>query len=142
LMGEDYVGDPTRDGMLNLTKTVVGENLLPIWVQSVAWEGGEAAGRTLRGAVEFTGGRAYPEYELSPEQVQWRAYREIEDKVWSQYPRDYRDVSDKSKKLDKYEAKRLLMKYPGVVMAMKRIEQEKGRWLQLNRRMLGGGASA
>uniref|UniRef100_A0A6M3XES0 Large polyvalent protein associated domain-containing protein n=1 Tax=viral metagenome TaxID=1070528 RepID=A0A6M3XES0_9ZZZZ len=60
ITGKDYMGDPTRDGLLNLTETVVGENLLPIWVQSVTTEGGELKERVLRGLTEFGGGRAYP----------------------------------------------------------------------------------
>ena len=60
ITGKDYAGDPTRDGLLSLTKTVVGENMLPIWVQSVVFEGGDLPGRLTRGMSEFVGGRAYP----------------------------------------------------------------------------------
>ncbi len=60
ITGKNYIGDPTRDGLLSLTKTVIGENMLPIWVQSVVFEGGELPGRLTRGITEFAGGRAYP----------------------------------------------------------------------------------
>ncbi len=61
ITGKDFIGDPTRDGLPNLTKTVLAENLLPIWVQSVALEGGDFAGRVTRGIGEFGGLRAYPQ---------------------------------------------------------------------------------
>jgi len=78
LMGKDYIGDPTRpgkgvtgyggitgvgEGMLGLTKRVIADNLLPIWVQSAVLEGSESGGLTgmgTRSATEFVGGRAYP----------------------------------------------------------------------------------
>ena len=59
ITGRDFLGDPTRDGMLDLTKTVLGENLMPIWVESLLFEGGDAKGRAVRGAGEFFGLRAY-----------------------------------------------------------------------------------
>ncbi len=60
ISGKDFMGDPTRDGLLSLTKTVIGENMMPIWTQSVAFEGGDFAGRVARGLGEFGGMRAYP----------------------------------------------------------------------------------
>lgn len=60
ITGKNYIGDPTRDGLPSLTKTVLGENLLPIWVQSVAFEGGDFSGRVVRGMSEFAGMRGYP----------------------------------------------------------------------------------
>jgi len=60
ITGKNYMGDPTRDGLPNLTKTLLGENLLPIWVQSVAFEGGDFSGRVTRGLAEFGGMRGYP----------------------------------------------------------------------------------
>ncbi len=61
ITGKDFIGDPTRDGLPSLTRTVLGENLLPIWVQSLAFEGGDFAGRITRGIGEFGGLRAYPQ---------------------------------------------------------------------------------
>ena len=60
LTGRDYIGDPTRDGMLTVTRKVIVENLLPVWVNSVLWEGSDIQQRLFRGAMEFVGGRAYP----------------------------------------------------------------------------------
>ncbi len=61
LTGRNYIGDPTRDGMLSFSKEIIAGNLLPIWVQSTLLEGGDVKGRTIRGIAEFFGGRAYPE---------------------------------------------------------------------------------
>jgi len=61
ITGRNYIGDPTRDGMLSFTKNVLAENLLPVWVQSTLLEGGDVKGRTVRGIAEFMGGRGYPE---------------------------------------------------------------------------------
>ena len=79
LIGQNYIGDPTRDGMLNLSKTVIGENLVPIWMQSMIWEGGDFAGRGVRGATEFLGGRTYPmtpyqELEQSRDEIAQQTY--------------------------------------------------------------------
>lgn len=60
ITGKNYMGDPTRDGLPSLTRTILGENLLPIWVQSVALEGGDFSGRVTRGMAEFAGMRGYP----------------------------------------------------------------------------------
>ena len=75
ITGTDYIGEPTRggktgpfgtevpwvtEGALKLTKRVVADNLLPIWVQSVLLEGGDLSGRLTRGTAEFFGGRSYP----------------------------------------------------------------------------------
>lgn len=60
ITGKNYVGDPTRDGLMSLSRTVIGENLLPIWVQSVAFEGGDLKGRMTRALAEFGGARGYP----------------------------------------------------------------------------------
>ncbi len=61
ITGRNYIGDPTRDGMLSFSKEMLAGNLLPIWVQSVLLEGGNVTGRITRGITEFFGGRAYPE---------------------------------------------------------------------------------
>ncbi len=68
LTGRDYIGEPTRpgkgvsvgEGMLALTKTVIADNLVPIWLQSIALQGGDIEQRLTRGVVEFFGGRSYP----------------------------------------------------------------------------------
>ncbi|KKN29348.1 hypothetical protein LCGC14_0845090 [marine sediment metagenome] len=70
ITGKDFMGDPTRDGLPSLTRTILAENLLPIWVQSVALEGGDFSGRLTRGLGEFAGMRAYPQ----------SAFAELKDK--------------------------------------------------------------
>lgn len=60
LAGRDYIGDPTRDGLLSFTETVA-ENFMPIWTQTVLLEGGDLRGRAIRGISEFMGGRGYPD---------------------------------------------------------------------------------
>lgn len=70
ITGKNFVGDPTRDGLPSIARTVLAENLLPIWVQSVALEGGDFAGKFTRGLGEFAGLRAYPA----------SAYSELRDK--------------------------------------------------------------
>lgn len=66
LTGKNYIGDPSRDGLLSLSKTVIAENMLPIWIQSVALEGGDIPQRVTRGAAEFAGLRTSP---MSPSQL-------------------------------------------------------------------------
>jgi len=61
LTGRNYIGDPVRDNALQFSKEIVVSQLLPIWVESVLYEGGSLGERTIRGAGEFFGGRAYPE---------------------------------------------------------------------------------
>jgi len=82
-------------------------------------------------------------YKQTPEQLfrqqKEAAYIEIENTVWSKYPPNYRNIAEESEKLkreDKYKAKRLLMQYPAIVMAMNKIEAEKERWLLQNKRAL------
>lgn len=60
LIGRRFMGDPSRDGLISLTETVLIQNLLPIYVQSMILEGGSIKGRLVRGAFEFIGFRAYP----------------------------------------------------------------------------------
>ena len=61
LTGKDYIGDPTTDGKLQFTETVA-KRFMPIWVSSVAFEGGTPIERVTRGASEFSGFRANPEF--------------------------------------------------------------------------------
>ncbi|HZA22149.1 MAG TPA: hypothetical protein VFA32_06015, partial [Dehalococcoidia bacterium] len=67
LTGEDYLGEPiTRDfsgDPLEAARSLgrrVGENFIPLWVQSTAFGGGTAKERVVRGVAEFWGVRAYP----------------------------------------------------------------------------------
>jgi len=69
--GKDFIGDPTRDGLLSFTKTMA-ENVMPIWVQTVAFEGGTPLERATRGAAEFFGMRAYPRIILRELAGEWK----------------------------------------------------------------------
>ena len=68
--GKDYIGDPTREGLLDFTETVL-KRFAPIWTQTVAFEGGTALGRGVRGAGEFFGLRAYPVNRLFELEQEW-----------------------------------------------------------------------
>lgn len=60
LTGKDFAGDPTRDNLLQLSNTVLAQNLLPASIQSALLNGGDLSGRVARGAAEFFGWRASP----------------------------------------------------------------------------------
>ena len=70
--GADYIGEPTDEGLISFTRTV-GENFMPIWIQSVALEGGTVGGRAARGVGEFAGLRAYPRNLLRETRAEWEA---------------------------------------------------------------------
>lgn len=72
LSGRDFIGEPSRDGLVSFTNTV-GENFMPIWVQSVALEGGTIQERATRGAAEFSGLRAYPRNRLREARTEWQS---------------------------------------------------------------------
>ena len=55
----DFVGDPVKS-VLSIGKRL-GENAIPIWVQSMLFEGGTPEGRLSRGVGEFGGLRAFPQ---------------------------------------------------------------------------------
>ncbi len=65
ITGKNYMGDPTRNNLLSLSKTVIAENVLPLWIQSVAFEGGDITTRAAGAAMQFVGMRQYP---LTPTQ--------------------------------------------------------------------------
>ena len=71
LIGTDYIGDETRDGLLSFTRTL-GKNFIPVWVESFALDGGSLLERAIRGGVEFFGGRAYPVNITSKLYHEWR----------------------------------------------------------------------
>ena len=72
LSGKDYIGDPTRDGLVSFTETV-GKNFMPIWISSVAFEGGDAVGRATRAGAEFAGGRSYPRNRIIEVRSDWES---------------------------------------------------------------------
>jgi len=87
ITGRNYIGDPTRDGMVSFNKEIIAGNLLPIWVQSVLLEGGDVKGRTVRGIAEFFGGRSYPE-------PVWNTVGKLRDKYAKQdFNKKYEDLN-------------------------------------------------
>ena len=71
ITGKNFVGDPTRDGMLSFTKALASR-LLPKWSQSILLEGGNIEGKLARGAASFFGLRA----RSISKWEQWTAYVE------------------------------------------------------------------
>ncbi|KKM24090.1 hypothetical protein LCGC14_1608600, partial [marine sediment metagenome] len=59
--GRDAIGDPTRTDGLTFLQKILLENVTPIWVASVLFDGGTPEQKALRGLAEFGGLRAYPE---------------------------------------------------------------------------------
>jgi hypothetical protein len=73
--GEDYLGYPTRNNVMDITDTVIARNLMPFWMHSVLMEDGpfwdlgedgdesqlltKIKGAGLRAGAEFAGGRAW-----------------------------------------------------------------------------------
>ena len=83
--GKNFIGEPTtgfdKEGMLGFGQAVVAENMIPIWAQSVLFDGGDPLDRATRGLFEFTGMRAFPRNRL------WEA-----DTKWEQELDEYRDI--------------------------------------------------
>jgi len=87
ITGRNYIGDPTRDGLLSFSKEIIASNLLPIWVQTTLLEGGDLQGRAIRGGVEFLGGRAYPE-------PLWNEVARLRDRYAQQdFGADYKELN-------------------------------------------------
>lgn len=59
--GKDAIGDPTRTDAATFAEKMLLENVTPIWIASVLFDGGTPEQRALRGLAEFGGLRAYPE---------------------------------------------------------------------------------
>jgi len=58
LTGKNYIGEPTRDNVLNFSKTV-GRNFMMIWTQNLLLEGGTLKDKALIATAEFLGLRGY-----------------------------------------------------------------------------------
>lgn len=61
--GKSYLGEPTTDNVWDFSENVLGQSLVPIWIQSAAMPDKEVGyfDRIIQGAAEFVGGRAYPD---------------------------------------------------------------------------------
>ena len=57
--GRNWRGDPLGSNLVEVTANLAKENLTPVWVQSAAFDGGTAGQRSVRGAIEFLGLRAF-----------------------------------------------------------------------------------
>ena len=103
LTGKNFIGDPTRDGIMSFTKEIIAGNLIPIWTQSVLFEGGTPQDLSIRGVVEFVGGRAYPETtwdKVKPLREKYaqedfnRDYASLNRSQIDQLRRDHQDLND------------------------------------------------
>ena len=82
--GSNFIGDPTRDGMLSFTREIAAPSVMPIWTTTVLLEGGGNLGqRALRGVAEFVGFRAY---ETPPIQKFISYIEKQENKRYDQIP--------------------------------------------------------
>jgi len=84
--------------------------------------------------------KAKPE-EIPYAEASREAYREIEGRIWANYPQELRKIADEIKKLEngdeaeQAKAKRMLMGYPQILMARKLIALAKKRWQTTNKRL-------
>ena len=80
--GKDFLGNPTApwtqgvepgEGMLALTKTILAENLMFLWLNTAVFDEGTLGQRATRGTAEFLGMRAYePSSVSSSYRFRWR----------------------------------------------------------------------
>ena len=77
LTGKDFIGDPTRDGVLQMTETVA-KRFMYLWAHTILFEGGTPVDRLTRGTTEFLGGRAYP---TSPSERREERGEEIREEI-------------------------------------------------------------
>jgi hypothetical protein len=139
LAGQTYMGeDLNLEGGTILSQMY--QRMTPLTIQDIidAVDQEGPIGGVLGSASFF--GVGITSYKLTPQelynQTRDAAYTDIELKVWSQVPREYRQIAEEYNKLekeDKYKAKRLLMQHPAVVRILNEIEQKKQRWLLQNR---------
>ena len=94
ITGKDYIGDPTRDGLLHISERVLAQNLVPLWIQSSTLEGGTAAGRGINAGASFMGLRSYTEYPNTPQGQLDKRRDEISQQI---YKKDYSDLTDAEK---------------------------------------------
>ena len=62
--GRQFTGDPSRDNLLQVSKEVIADNMMPFWLNSVFFEGGTLRERMTRGMGEFFGLRTYEQTGL------------------------------------------------------------------------------
>jgi len=101
LTGKDYIGDPTRDGLLSMSETVA-KRFMWIWAQTMAFEGGTPLGRAGRGTGEFFGLRASPRNRIWEATDQWRP----DMKAYMDIPSDPLERYSKGIKVDRTRYRR------------------------------------
>ena len=75
LSGKNFIGDPSRDGMLQMSETVA-ERFMYLWAQTALFEGGTPIDRLSRATGEFAGLRAYPVSPLERREERGEVIRE------------------------------------------------------------------
>ena len=80
LYGRNFIGEPTRDSLGAVAKSV-GERGLPFYLSSFAFDGGTFSQRASRFGAEFVGARAYAN---SPKVEQILYYEEKTGKDWQE----------------------------------------------------------
>ena len=101
LSGKDYIGDPTRDGLMSMSETVA-KRFMWIWAQTMAFEGGTPLGRAGRGVGEFLGLRASPRNIIWEVKDQWRP----DMKAYMDIPSDPLERYSKGIKVDRTRYRR------------------------------------
>lgn len=105
--GKDYIGNSTRDNHLQLTDTVIGENLMPIWAHSTFFE--EGGVDPVRAVGEFAGLRTRPlniweqnEYEQNKlsQDAYNLDYGQLNDEQKGQLDRDNPDLAERRKEAE------------------------------------------
>ena len=71
LTGKDYIGEPTRENLLQFTETI-SKRFMYIWLQTALFEGGTTIDRASRGLSEFAGLRAYPRSRIFEAADLWK----------------------------------------------------------------------
>jgi hypothetical protein len=62
LTGRDYIGQKTREGYFQIGETMLKNFMIPIWLESVIFEGGSIGAKVTRGITDFVGARSRPVY--------------------------------------------------------------------------------
>jgi hypothetical protein len=71
LTGKDFIGEPTRDGLLSFTETIA-KRFMFLWAHTALFEGGTPIDRLSRGLAEFAGLRAWPRNRILEVSDKWK----------------------------------------------------------------------
>lgn len=130
----DYFGRPIESGVE--WGRFILDKATPIAMQRFTHADEEKIS-PLNITAELSGLRTWRERKIRTyKQYKQQEYNTIEETIWANYPREYREISDKVNKLNnegkKSEANLLMRQYPSVVYAMKQIALRKKQWLMRN----------